>query len=60
MNDRDHWTIDAMIKYGGSFVKQLGALAERADSFNLAKIKMTWPEYWTEYQEKGKELEANQ
>lgn len=42
--------------YGGSFVKELAKLAQRADSRNLQKIKDTWPEYWEEYEEKGQEL----
>lgn len=59
MNERDIWTIDAMEKYGGSFVKQLGALARRADPINLQKIKTTWPEYWSEYEARGIEMERN-
>lgn len=51
--DFDFWTIQAMVKYGGSFVKGLAAAALHADRHNLAKIKATWPEYWEDYQEKG-------
>lgn len=57
MSDRDIWTIDAMEKWGGSFVKQLGALARHADAQNLQKIKATWPEYWADYEAKGMALE---
>lgn len=57
MNDRDQWTCDAMRKYGGSFVKLLGELAEHADSDNLNRIKETWPEYWTEYEKTGIKME---
>ncbi len=57
MTDRDIWTIDAMEDRGGSFVQQLGALARRADPVNLEKIKMTWPEYWAEYERHGIEME---
>lgn len=53
---RDYWTIEAMAKYGGSFVKSLAEAARRADRQNLAKIKMTWIEYWTEYEKMGREL----
>lgn len=56
-NDRDAWTVDAMEKYGGSFVKFLGELARGSDSINLAKIKDTWPEYWSEYEKIGREME---
>lgn len=58
-NDRDIWTIDAMEDMGGSFVKQLGALARRADPQNLEKIKMTWPQYWEEYEQAGIKLEKD-
>ncbi len=55
---RDYWTIEAMMKYGGSFVKALAEAARRADRQNLAKIKSTWVEYWTEYEKTGRDLEA--
>jgi hypothetical protein len=54
---RDYWTIEAMSKYGGSFVKALAEMARHADRQNLAKIKMTWIEYWTEYEKMGHEME---
>ncbi len=57
MNERDSWTCDAMEKFGGSFVQQLGALARRADPVNLAKIKGTWPEYWEDYEQRGITME---
>lgn len=52
----DYWTIEAMRKFGGSFVKTLAELASRADRQNLQKIKNAWPEYWEDYQEKGQTL----
>ena len=57
MNERDSWTVDAMEKFGGSFVQQLALLARHADPVNLAKIKTTWKEYWTEYEFTGIQLE---
>jgi len=54
---RDYWTIEAMSKYGGSFVKALAEAARHADMQNLAKIKTTWVEYWAEYEKTGRELE---
>lgn len=57
-NDRDYWTTEAMEIYGGSFVKALAKCAQRADSDNLAKIKATWPEYWAQYEDMGRTLEA--
>lgn len=55
--NRNYWTIEAMAKYGGSFVKALAEAARRADRTNLIRIQLTWPEYWNQYQEKGKQLE---
>jgi len=62
MNDRDqrlrdYWTLQAMLKFGGGFVKCLAKATEHADPINLSKIKATWPEYWAEYEEKGRKLE---
>jgi len=57
MNERDCWTVDAMEKYGGSFVKALAELARRADPINLRKIKATWEEYWMQYEKTGIEIE---
>lgn len=55
---QDYFTIDAMEKWGGSFVKLLGALARHADDENLQKIKDTWPKYWALYEEDGRKLQA--
>ncbi len=57
MNDRDSWTCDAMQKYGGSFVQALAQLARRSDPANLQKIKITFSEYWDQYEQKGKDME---
>ena len=43
----------AMIRYGGGFVKQLGVALMLADLVNQKKIKDTWPEYWETYKKKG-------
>ena len=58
MNDEDYYTIEAMSQYGGSFVTSLANLARFADPNNLYKIKMTWSEYWAEYEKMGKELKT--
>ena len=58
MNDEDQWTLDAMEKYGGSFVKALGAAAQRADRDNLEKIKRAFPEYWSEYAVMGEKMKS--
>lgn len=50
MNEKDYGTVQAMKKYGGSFVQHLAGLAERADSDNLELIKTTWSTYWEQYE----------
>ena len=52
--DRDCRIANAMIKRGGGFVRELGELWWRTDGFNKRKIKETWPEYWSEYDEMSK------
>jgi len=49
MSDEDLKTVEAMAKFGGSFMKALAAAAFRADPENLRRIKEAWPEYWTRY-----------
>lgn len=45
----DYLILDAMSQYGGSFVKQLSNLARVADTVNFAKLKVTFANYWEEY-----------
>jgi len=52
----DKKTIETMMEYGGSFVRKLGAAALVADPDNLAKIKATWPDYWSQYDRMAKQL----
>lgn len=52
----DKKTIETMMEYGGSFVRKLGAAALVADPDNLAKIKSTWPDYWSQYDRMAKQL----
>ncbi len=54
MKDTD--VAKTMIEYGGSFVRKLGAAALVADLENLAKIKTTWPDYWSKYQRMAQQL----
>jgi hypothetical protein len=54
MEDFD--VVSAMIEYGGSFVRKLGAAALVADPENLDKIKATWPDYWATYARTAKQL----
>jgi hypothetical protein len=53
---RDYDVAFTMIEYGGSFVRKLGAAALVADPENLAKIKATWPDYWSQYDRMAKQL----
>ena len=46
----DYLILDAMQKYGGSFVKQLATLGYLADSTNFEKLKSTFSNYWEEYE----------
>lgn len=52
----DKKTIDTMMEYGGSFVRKLGAAALVADPDNLAKIKQTWPDYWSQYSRMAQQI----
>lgn len=45
-----------MVKFGGSFVKALGAAALHADRYNMAKLKSTFSEYWMEYEPFGQKM----
>lgn len=54
--ERDYWTVEAMRKYGGSFVQALAEAAQLADYVNLQKIKMAWPDYWDEYTRWGEKM----
>lgn len=49
MSEQDYKTVEAMEKYGGSFVKALATLARHADPENLRRIKETWSQYWATY-----------
>jgi hypothetical protein len=55
MTNEERMTIQAMSKYGGSFVKCLANAALHADVVNLDKLKKAFPEYWAEYTFKGLE-----
>jgi hypothetical protein len=42
--------IDAMKKYGGSFVKCLAEAMMHADPINLKKLKISFADYWKQYE----------
>jgi hypothetical protein len=45
----DSAVIEAMIAYGGSFVRALGQAALCADPENREIIKRSWPHYWRKH-----------
>ena len=49
MNPEDYKTIQAMLTFGGRFVKALAHAARCADATNLAKIKECWADEWDRY-----------
>jgi hypothetical protein len=53
---RNYWTLEAMRKFGGGFVKSLGHAGAQADKVNLERLKRAWPEYWAEYAHMGESL----
>lgn len=54
MSEQDMKVIQAMIRFGGSFVSNLGKAALCADPNNLQRIKDAFPEYWEQYTEMAK------
>lgn len=50
MHLEDMKVVENMERYGGSFVQALAELARHADPNNLMKIKLTWADYWEEYE----------
>ena len=54
MSEEDMKVIQAMIRFGGSFVSNLGKAALCADANNLQRIKDAFPEYWEQYTEMSK------
>lgn len=51
MNEEDIKIVEAMEKYGGSFVKALANAARHADHQNLGKLRQAFSEYWSTYRE---------
>ena len=48
--EKDYKIMEAMIKYGGSFVKALGEASAHADPINFEILKNAFPKYWKEYE----------
>ncbi len=53
-----YYMIIAMKRYGGSFVVQLANLLQVADSNNFAKLEDAFREYFAQYAEMAKKIEA--
>lgn len=52
MNDKhDHEVVEMMARYGGGFVKTLSACFFHADDDNVRRLKVAFPEYWSQYEE---------
>ncbi len=49
MTDED--VVEAMTRYGGSFVQALAACWRRADAVNRAILQRAFPATWTQYAE---------
>ena len=47
MEDRE--VVDAMARFGGSFVKALAECFRRADATNFQILKASFPNYWSAY-----------
>ncbi len=53
---QDYEIVQAMHKYGGSFVKIIAQACEQADHLNYVKLKNAFPEYWKQYENMAKKL----
>jgi hypothetical protein len=47
----DYDVIEAMVRYGGSFVRSLGQLYRQADADNQRRLREAFQEYFTEYRD---------
>jgi hypothetical protein len=54
MNDEMFEVLEAMDKYGGSFVKALADCYRCADPSNAKKLEQTFSEYFSEYSKTAK------
>ena len=55
----DHDITEAMIRFGGSFVKALGQLYRLGDEINRHRLKLAFPDFWREYQDMAERLVAD-
>lgn len=54
--DEKYYTSLAMRKYGGGLVQALGIALTHADPENTKRLKNAFPEYFTQYEQMGKNL----
>jgi hypothetical protein len=47
----DYDIVNAMARFGGSFVRNLAAACHTADPVNFLKLKAAFPDVWAEYAE---------
>ena len=53
--EQDYKTVEAMEQFGGSFVQALSVCFRRADHINFKKLKVTFSEYWEQYERMSKQ-----
>lgn len=49
MSDEDFYTVSAMRRFGGQFVRALGAAATHADEQNMFLLKQAFPHLFAKY-----------
>ena len=54
-----HWMITAMLETGGGFVRSLAVCFEKADHLNYQKLLEAFPDYVSEYAERGKSMKLS-
>ena len=54
MEGKEMLVMEAMERYGGSFVKSLATCLRLADHVNFKKLKETFPEFWNQYSHMAK------
>lgn len=59
MTEAEFEVVEAMSKYGGSFVQCLAEAFHHADVGNLRKLKKAFPEYWKRYEEMAKGVDKS-
>ena len=51
MEDEDLRIVEAMVAYGGGFVRALAYCFLVADETNIAKLRLAFPKEWKQYEE---------